>query len=97
MDAVAKLTRSGAAFFAILAPSGVFVFTIRGNLKVRDRDAGRPCVFQTANERNYSMALTISGLSKTYPNGVCALNNLSLTMGNNMFGLLGPNGAGRVV
>jgi hypothetical protein len=24
------------------------------------------------------MALTISGLSKTYPNGVCALKNLSL-------------------
>jgi ABC-type multidrug transport system ATPase subunit len=41
------------------------------------------------------MALTISGLSKTYPNGVCALKNLSLTVGNNMFGLLGPNGAGK--
>jgi hypothetical protein len=33
------------------------------------------------------MALTISGLSKTYPNGVCALKNLSLSVGNNMFGL----------
>jgi len=41
------------------------------------------------------MALTIRGLSKTYPNGVCALNNLSLSVGNNMFGLLGPNGAGK--
>jgi ABC-type multidrug transport system ATPase subunit len=41
------------------------------------------------------MALTISGLSKTYPNGVRALNNLSLTIGNEMFGLLGPNGAGK--
>jgi ABC-2 type transport system ATP-binding protein len=41
------------------------------------------------------MALTISGLSKTYPNGVCALKNLSLKVGNNMFGLLGPNGAGK--
>src|SRR6204780_2214580 len=41
------------------------------------------------------MALTISGLSKTYPNGVCALKNLSLTIGNNMFGLLGPNGSGK--
>lgn len=41
------------------------------------------------------MALTISGLSKTYPNGVKALKNLSLTIGNEMFGLLGPNGAGK--
>ena len=41
------------------------------------------------------MALTISGLSKTYPNGVQALKNLSLTIGNHMFGLLGPNGAGK--
>jgi ABC-2 type transport system ATP-binding protein len=41
------------------------------------------------------MALTITGLSKTYPNGVQALKNLSLTIGNNMFGLLGPNGAGK--
>jgi len=41
------------------------------------------------------MTLKISGLSKTYPNGVQALRNLSLTIGNNMFGLLGPNGAGK--
>ena len=41
------------------------------------------------------MALTIAGLSKTYPNGVRALKNVSLTIGNNMFGLLGPNGAGK--
>ena len=41
------------------------------------------------------MSLEIRGLSKRYPNGVQALNNLSLTIGNNMFGLLGPNGAGK--
>jgi ABC-2 type transport system ATP-binding protein len=41
------------------------------------------------------LALTISGLSKTYSNGVKALQNVSLTIGNNMFGLLGPNGAGK--
>jgi ABC-type multidrug transport system ATPase subunit len=41
------------------------------------------------------MALTITGLSKTYPNGVRALKNISLALGNNMFGLLGPNGAGK--
>src|SRR6201986_3417068 len=41
------------------------------------------------------MPLAIEGLSKTYPNGVQALKNVSLTIGNNMFGLLGPNGAGK--
>ncbi|HXY08991.1 MAG TPA: ABC transporter ATP-binding protein [Terriglobales bacterium] len=41
------------------------------------------------------MALTITSLSKTYPNGVKALKNVSLTIGNNMFGLVGPNGAGK--
>jgi len=41
------------------------------------------------------LALAIRGLSKTYPNGVKALKNLSLDIGNNMFGLLGPNGAGK--
>jgi ABC-2 type transport system ATP-binding protein len=41
------------------------------------------------------VALTITGLSKTYPNGVQALKNISLTIGNHMFGLLGPNGAGK--
>jgi ABC-type multidrug transport system ATPase subunit len=41
------------------------------------------------------LALTITNLSKTYPNGVQAIKNLSLTIGNLMFGLLGPNGAGK--
>lgn len=41
------------------------------------------------------MALTITDLSKTYPNGVRALKNLSLSIGNSMFGLVGPNGAGK--
>jgi len=41
------------------------------------------------------LALKITGLSKTYPNGVKALKDLTLTIGNNMFGLLGPNGAGK--
>jgi ABC-2 type transport system ATP-binding protein len=43
----------------------------------------------------YTVAVTITGLSKTYPNGVKALRNISLSIGNNMFGLLGPNGAGK--
>jgi ABC-2 type transport system ATP-binding protein len=41
------------------------------------------------------VAVTITELSKTYPNGVRALKNISLSIGNNMFGLLGPNGAGK--
>ena len=41
------------------------------------------------------MALRITGLSKTYSNGVRALNNISLSIPNVMFGLLGPNGAGK--
>ena len=39
--------------------------------------------------------LTISGLSKTYPNDVTALDDVSLTISKGMFGLLGPNGAGK--
>ena len=41
------------------------------------------------------MSLRIAGLSKTYANGVRALQDLTLNIGNNMFGLLGPNGAGK--
>ena len=39
--------------------------------------------------------LTIRNLSKTYPNGVRALRDVSLDIPNGMFGLLGPNGAGK--
>lgn len=39
--------------------------------------------------------LTITDLSKTYPNGVKALDHVSLEIENGMFGLLGPNGAGK--
>jgi ABC-2 type transport system ATP-binding protein len=41
------------------------------------------------------MELLIRNLSKTYPNGVKALDNVSLTIPQGMFGLLGPNGAGK--
>ncbi len=41
------------------------------------------------------MELTIRNVSKTYPNGVQALNNVSLTIPHGMYGLLGPNGAGK--
>jgi len=41
------------------------------------------------------MILQIKNISKTYSNGVEALKNISLEIGNGMFGLLGPNGAGK--
>jgi ABC-2 type transport system ATP-binding protein len=46
-------------------------------------------------ESSVAVTLTISGLSKTYPNGVHALSDVSLTIPAGMFGLLGPNGAGK--
>ncbi len=41
------------------------------------------------------MQLTLRGIRKTYPNGVQALDNVSLTIPVGMYGLLGPNGAGK--
>jgi ABC-type multidrug transport system ATPase subunit len=41
------------------------------------------------------MRLEIRDLAKTYPNGVRALDRVSLTIPTGMFGLLGPNGAGK--
>ena len=41
------------------------------------------------------MALKITNISKTYPNGVQALKSITLSIPNGMYGLLGPNGAGK--
>lgn len=41
------------------------------------------------------MKLEIKNLSKTYSNGVKALQDVSLNIGKGMFGLLGQNGAGK--
>ena len=41
------------------------------------------------------MELRIENLSKRYPNGTQALQNVSLDIPQGMFGLLGPNGAGK--
>lgn len=41
------------------------------------------------------MELVIRDVAKTYPNGVRALNGVSLTIPQGMYGLLGPNGAGK--
>jgi ABC-2 type transport system ATP-binding protein len=41
------------------------------------------------------MELRIRNVSKTYPNGVQALKDVSLTIPAGVYGLLGPNGAGK--
>ena len=41
------------------------------------------------------MELQLTGVTKTYPNGVKALDDVTLTIPHGMFGLLGPNGAGK--
>lgn len=41
------------------------------------------------------MSLKINNLTKTYNNGVKALDGIDLEIGVGMFGLLGPNGAGK--
>ena len=45
--------------------------------------------------KNPSSTLSIRHISKTYANGVKALNNISLNIPSGMYGLLGPNGAGK--
>lgn len=41
------------------------------------------------------MLLSIQNITKTYKNGVKALDSISIDMQSGMFGLLGPNGAGK--
>ncbi|HEY3175869.1 MAG TPA: ABC transporter ATP-binding protein [Candidatus Polarisedimenticolia bacterium] len=50
---------------------------------------------ETPGTTHALLTLTIENLSKTYPNGVRALDDVSLTIPAGMFGLLGPNGAGK--
>jgi ABC-2 type transport system ATP-binding protein len=51
--------------------------------------------FQPQGFTFVSQDLRIDHLSKTYPTGVRALQDVSLTIPPGMFGLLGPNGAGK--
>ncbi|TYO92827.1 ABC-type multidrug transport system ATPase subunit [Elizabethkingia miricola] len=44
---------------------------------------------------NYMNTLSINHFSLTYKNGFQAIKDISLEIGNGMFGLLGPNGAGK--
>ena len=44
---------------------------------------------------NYMNTLSINHLNLTYKNGFQAIKDISLEIGNGMFGLLGPNGAGK--
>lgn len=44
---------------------------------------------------NHQLGLFIRNVSKTYANGVQALNKISLNIPPGMYGLLGPNGAGK--
>ena len=41
------------------------------------------------------MQIDINHLSKAYGKAFYALNDVTLSLGNGMFGLLGPNGAGK--
>lgn len=44
---------------------------------------------------NHHFGLSIRNVSKSYTNGVQALNDVSLDIPKGMYGLLGPNGAGK--
>ena len=48
-----------------------------------------------SQHRTAPLELRIQNLSKTYANGVRALDDVSLTIPQGMYGLLGPNGAGK--
>src|SRR5262249_20196391 len=60
--------------------------------RIRSRSEVDGCM---ADETTSTNALRIRGLTKTYANGVRALQGVDLEVPPGMFGLLGPNGAGK--
>jgi ABC-type bacteriocin/lantibiotic exporter with double-glycine peptidase domain len=75
-----------------LAPRRGFLY-IAKYLSNQARQA-RPAA-RHSNLVNAAMELKIEGVSKTYPNGVHALRDVTLTFPPGMFVLLGRNGAGK--
>ncbi len=83
-----------------------FVFPIvkiirffRNSIKIITKKCNKSAYFYTNHQTNITksnnMKLVIENLTKTYKNGVKAIDNLSIEIGTGMFGLLGPNGAGK--
>src|SRR5580692_2852239 len=69
-----------------------------GTSRYRSAERGTQTVMRLPRGRrieDMSIELRIENLSKTYQNGVKALDNVSLTIPAGMYGLLGPNGAGK--
>src|ERR1044072_4780434 len=58
-------------------------------------ELGTPKNRGPVQEREATMTLQMRNVSKTYPNGVQALKNVTLAIPAGMYGLLGPNGAGK--
>lgn len=78
-----------------MCPNNTFISPMQNGssqLFYWDRTRLYVCLKFKAKQMN---GLNITNLSKTYPNGVKALQNITLEIPKGMFGLLGPNGAGK--
>jgi ABC-2 type transport system ATP-binding protein len=73
----------------------VVPFKIGGDLTPQQFNLARNNSLMVAYKEQRLMYLRIENLSKRYPNGTQALDGVSLTIPQGMFGLLGPNGAGK--